>query len=130
MKIFRVVVNGKQYEVSIEELPTGNTAGSEETRTAPIPRHDKPATTPKQESPKPPLPGGTGENILAPMPGTILRIDVNPGNSVKRGDTLLILEAMKMENEILAPHDCVIKQLNVAQGASVNAGDLLVVLTS
>jgi glutaconyl-CoA/methylmalonyl-CoA decarboxylase subunit gamma len=130
MKMFRVVVNGSEYEVGVEELSTGNTLRVEETRTIPAPKTGNPTPAPRQEPPKPPIPGGSGENILAPMPGTILRIEVSPGNAVKRGDTLLILEAMKMENEILAPHDCVVKQVNVAQGASVNAGDLLVVLTS
>jgi biotin carboxyl carrier protein len=64
------------------------------------------------------------------MPGTILRVEVGTGDTVTKGDTLLILEAMKMENEILAPHDGVVKQLNVSQGASVNPGDILVVLGS
>jgi len=130
MKMFRVVVNGNEYEVGIEELQKENTAQPAEIRTAPLPRPDKPTTTPKQERAKPSTISGTGENIVAPMPGTILRVEVSPGKSVKKGDTLLILEAMKMENEILAPHDCVVKQLYVTQGASVNAGDLLVVLAS
>ena len=62
----------------------------------------------------------------APIPGTILDIKVNPGDQVKRGDILLILEAMKMENEILAPQDGTIASVNVSKGASVNSGDLLV----
>jgi biotin carboxyl carrier protein len=62
------------------------------------------------------------------MPGTILSINVKPGDSVKAGDVLLILEAMKMENEIMAPADGVVAAVNVSVGASVNTGDLLVTL--
>lgn len=64
--------------------------------------------------------------ITAPMPGTILDIVVKPGDEVKRGDILLILEAMKMENEIVSPQDGVIASVNTLKGESVNSGDLLV----
>ena len=64
--------------------------------------------------------------VTAPMPGTILGVKVNPGDSVKKGQVLLILEAMKMENEIVAPVDGTIATVNVSKGTSVNAGDLLV----
>ena len=64
----------------------------------------------------------------APMPGTILEVRVTEGATVKKGDTLLILEAMKMENEIMAPCDGTIKQVVTAKGASVNSGDPLIVI--
>lgn len=64
----------------------------------------------------------------APMPGTILDIRVSEGKAVKTGDVLMILEAMKMENEIMAPHDGTVVSIHAAKGASVNAGDTLVVL--
>lgn len=64
-------------------------------------------------------------SVSAPMPGNILDVRVKPGDSVKAGDTLLILEAMKMENEISAPQDGTIASVNVAKGDTVNSGDLL-----
>jgi biotin carboxyl carrier protein len=62
------------------------------------------------------------------MPGTVLRINVQPGTAVKKGDVLLVLEAMKMENEIMAPADGVVSQVSVTKGASVNTGDVLIVM--
>lgn len=130
MKMFRVVVNGNEYEVGIEELKEGNTTVPTETKIAAAPRPDKPKAPPKPEAPKAGTSNGGGEAIVAPMPGTILRVEVSTGDAVTKGDTLLILEAMKMENEILAPNDGVVKQLNVSKGASVNPGDILIVLGS
>lgn len=128
MKMFRVVVNGNEYEVGIEELREGKTAQPVAAKTAPSPTPNTPKPAVKTEPAKPAITNGNGETIVAPMPGTILRVEVNTGDSVAKGDTLLILEAMKMENEILAPSDGVVKQLNVSQGSSVNPGDILVVL--
>jgi glutaconyl-CoA/methylmalonyl-CoA decarboxylase subunit gamma len=128
MKMFRVVVNGNEYEVGIEELKEGKTAQPTEVKAVPVPKTIAPKPAAKTESAKPAMTNGSGETIVAPMPGTILRVEVSTGDSVVKGDTLLILEAMKMENEILAPSDGVVKQLNVSQGASVNPGDILVVL--
>jgi biotin carboxyl carrier protein len=128
MKMFRVIVNGNEYEVGIEELHGKNIAQSVEVISAPSPQLDKPKVTQKSEPAKPVGNNGSGETIVAPMPGTILRVEVGIGDTVAKGDTLMILEAMKMENEILAPDNGVVKQLNVGQGASVNPGDILVVL--
>ncbi|MEG2702873.1 MAG: biotin/lipoyl-containing protein, partial [Clostridia bacterium] len=69
-----------------------------------------------------------GEKESAPMPGTILDVKVAQGASFKKGDVLLILEAMKMENEIMAPRDGVVKQIVTTKGASVNSGDTLMVI--
>ena len=68
------------------------------------------------------------EPLKAPMPGTIIDIKVNPGDTAKKGDTLFILEAMKMENEISAPRDVTIKEIQVTKGASVNTSDILAVI--
>jgi biotin carboxyl carrier protein len=70
-----------------------------------------------------------GGTVVAPMPGTVLQVAVNIGDNVIKGQTLLVLEAMKMENEIMAPTDGVVHELNVTQGVSVNAGDILVILS-
>jgi biotin carboxyl carrier protein len=71
---------------------------------------------------------GGAEIIAAPMPGTILEVKVQAGDQIARGQLLMILEAMKMENEILAPHDGTVAEVRAVKGASVNAGDPLVVL--
>lgn len=131
MKMFRVVVNGNEYKVAIEELaeegtpqPSGTTAAP----AAPRPAKPQPAAKPKPVAKAAPAAGGGA--IVAPMPGTVLRVAVSAGDNVVKGQTLLVLEAMKMENEIMAPADGAVLEVNVNQGVSVNAGDILVVLSS
>jgi len=134
MKKFLIKVNGSQYEVEVEEIKSESTVASQPvTMAAPapaaVPKPAAPAAAPapKPEAPKKDnaVPAGA-QTINAPMPGTILRVDVNVGDQVKRGQVLLILEAMKMENEIVAPNDGKIASVNVTKGTSVNAGDILV----
>ena len=108
MKKYRVNVNGTVFEVEIEEM-TGAPAA--------------PAVAPAPAAPA--APAG-GEKITAPMPGTILAVNVTSGSAVKKGDVLMILEAMKMENEILAPQDGTVASVNVNKGDTVNSGDVLV----
>ena len=132
MKMFRVVVNGSEYKVGIEELAEEITSHPVQANTAPTPTHTPPKPTikaqpdPASAKVEPVITGGT---IVAPMPGTVLNVKVNVGDAVTKGQTLLILEAMKMENEIMAPADGVIQELNVTKGVSVNAGEILVVLS-
>ncbi len=128
MKTFRVKVNGKEYEVEIEEVgkTTEQTAsGKSQQNAAPQASQSAIASTPKTtvttQNP------ANGE-ISAPMPGTILRLTCTNGQTVKRGDTILVLEAMKMENEIQTPADGKVESINVSEGQSVNAGDILVQL--
>ena len=110
MKKYRVNVNGTVFEVEIEEM-TGAPAA--------------PAAAPAPAAPA--APAG-GEKITAPMPGTILAVNVTSGSAVKKGDVLMILEAMKMENEIVAPKDGTVAQIVAAKGASVESGAPLVIL--
>ncbi|MDP3480689.1 MAG: biotin/lipoyl-containing protein [Desulfoprunum sp.] len=131
MKMFRIRVNGNEYEVEVEEIT--NKSGVSPIQTAqnqrPSPVQKINSRTPTAATaPTAPVQEGT-TTILAPMPGTIVDVQVSPGDKVSRGQTLMILEAMKMENEILAPHDCTIVQTHVSKGASVNAGDILVALS-
>ena len=107
MKKYRVNVNGTVFEVEIEEM-TGAPAA--------------PAAAPAPAAPA--APAG-GEKIPAPMPGTILAVNVANGSAVKKGDVLMILEAMKMENEIMAPCDGAVTSVAVTKGASVESGTLL-----
>ncbi len=129
MKQFRVVVNGNEYRVAIEELQEEVQTPIPQKKTAPPP--PQPAANPapaKTAPPKAEVNGDASKNISAAMPGTILEIKVNVGDTVQRGQALMILEAMKMENEIMASSDGVVDQILTAEGASVNSGDLLMVL--
>ena len=110
MKKYRVTVNGTVYEIELEEL----------IGTAPAPA----AAAPAAPAPAAAAPEG-GEQVTAPMPGTILSINVAAGDTVKRGQVLMILEAMKMENEIMCPCDGTVASVSVTKGAAVESGTLL-----
>lgn len=137
MRKFNITVNGKTYEVEVEEIG-GSAVVSASVEAAPAVAAPVAAAAPaalvKAEAPKPAptqkpsekkaAPAG-GEVISCPMPGTILDVKVKEGQSVKRGDVMFILEAMKMENEIMAPRDGVVAQIGVSKGSAVNTGDML-----
>jgi len=131
MKMFKVIVNGNEYEVAVEEIK--GQAGSAPTPATTVPKPAAKPQAPAPASPKPspkPSGGDSGEGaVMAQMPGTIVDIDVNVGDKVTKGQKLLVLEAMKMENEIVAPHDGTVSEVSVVAGALVNAGDVLVVLS-
>ena len=115
MRKYRVTVNGTVYEVELEEI-TGAVPAAAPAAAAPAP------------AAAPAAPAGEGEQITSPMPGTILAVNVTVGQSVKKGDVLMVLEAMKMENEIMCPRDGVVSSVQAAKGASVESGTLLCVL--
>lgn len=127
MKKFMITVNGNSYEVEVEEIKSNESA--QVTTSAPVaPRTAAPAprkAAPKKAAAPKAVPAGAN-SVNAEMPGTILDIKVSEGDTVKAGQVLLILEAMKMENEIVAPADGVVASINVAKGASVKTGDPLV----
>lgn len=113
MKKYHVNVNGTNYEIAVEEV-TGAAAA-----TAPV------APAPAAAPAPAPVAAGAGESINSPMPGNILAVNVAVGDTVKAGDVLMILEAMKMENEIQAPKDGKVTAVAVAKGATVESGTLL-----
>jgi biotin carboxyl carrier protein len=130
MKMFRVVVNGNEYKVGIEELTDESTTRPAQANLAPPLRSVKTNPEPQPAAAKTADSGTLGTTIVAPIPGTVLRVLVGIGEAVTKGQTLLVLEAMKMENEIMAHIDGVVQLLNVSQGVSVKTGETLVVLSS
>ena len=136
MRKFQIKVDDKVYEVEVEEV--GGNESSAGTISAPQPVATKVKEEPvSQKAAKPssgpaptkaPAAAVAGEEVVAPMPGKVLQLKVSEGDSVKDGDTLLILEAMKMENEIIANASGNIKKINVAANDMVDTGDVLLVI--
>lgn len=119
MKNYTITVNGNVYEVTVEEGLTGGAAPAPAPKTAP---KAAPKATPKAAAPA----GAQGAvKVNSPMPGKILAVKVAEGAAVKRGEVVVILEAMKMENEIMAPHDGTITSVATTKGSSVESGTLL-----
>ena len=127
MKKYLIKVNGNQYEVEVEEVKTENSVSQPVSRVvaSPAPANVQAASAPAAAKKDTAIPQGAS-TITAPMPGTILKINVSVGDTVKKGQVLLILEAMKMENEITAPADGTVASVNVSKGTPVSAGDVMV----
>jgi len=127
MKNYRITVNGNTYDVAVEET-TGGAAPV--AAAAPAPKAAAPAPAPAAApAPKAAAPASAGSvTVASPMPGKILNIKTEVGKAVKKGEVLMILEAMKMENEIVAPEDGSVASVNVSVGDSVEAGDTLATL--
>ena len=122
-----VTLNGKNYEVEVEETDAIITAVTDAAPAA-TPAAPAAPAAPAPTAAAPAAPAATdGQNVLSPMPGTVLSVNVSVGASVKAGDILLILEAMKMENEIVAPCDGTVRQI-AAKGSSVATDELLAVV--
>lgn len=124
-----VTLNGKNYEVEVNETEAVVTNVSDAVY-APAPvAAPAPAVAPAPEAaPAPQAVSAQGTQIVAPMPGSIININVSAGQTVKAGDVLIVLEAMKMENDITAPCDGVVKQVVTVKGATVNTDDVLLVI--
>ena len=125
---YKVTLNGRTYEVEVE---AGKAMLLDEYEAiAPAPVAAAPAAAPvaaaPAAAPAAPAVTGSGEAVNAPMPGTILKVNVQNGQAVKAGQVLVVLEAMKMENEIMAPKDGTITAVAVQKGASVDTGAPLV----
>lgn len=117
MKNYRITVNGNVYDVTVEE--TGSTASAPVMMQAPVAMAAPKVAAPSQAA----IAGAV--KVESPMPGKILSIKTSVGTAVKKGDVLMILEAMKMENEIVAPQDGTVAGISVSEGASVEAGTVL-----
>lgn len=121
-----VSLNGKNYEVEVTEseavLTKVTDTPVQATAAAPV----QPAAPAPAAAAAAPVSGGT--NVISPMPGTILSVNVTVGQAVKAGDVLMVLEAMKMENDIVASADGTVRQLLVSKGSTVNTDDVLAVI--
>lgn len=122
MKIYKVKVNGKLYEVELESV--SEQAGNVAAPAAPVEKKEEAKPAPKPQ----PKTSGEGVELKAPLQGTILRVDVKVGDTVKQGQTVIILEAMKLENEVVSPADGVITEIRVSKGQTVNNQDVLLVV--
>ena len=123
MSKYRITVDGKTYEMDVELVGSNGAAiqpakvvSAPAVKAAPVAAAPAPSAKPAAQS--------TGA-VIAPMPGTILKVNKADGDAVKAGDVVLVLEAMKMENEIVAPADGTIASLSLAEGSTVAGGDLL-----
>ena len=127
MKKFSVTVNGTVYDVEVNEVKAGGAApapaAAPAPKAAPAPA---PAAAPAPKAAAPVAAGAT--TVKAPMPGKILSVAVSAGQAVKKGDLLLVLEAMKMQNEIYAPQDATVSEVRVSANQTVATGEDMVVL--
>lgn len=121
MKNYTITVNGTAYDVTVEE-------GSGSGAAAAKPAAAAPKKAPAKSAPAQSAGGQGATKVNAPMPGKILSVKASAGQAVKKGDVLMILEAMKMENEVVAPSDGTVASIDVAEGSSVEAGAVLATL--
>ncbi len=139
MKKYRITVNGKTFDVDVEEIGGQSPVPAPVVTpvSAPVPTAPpvNAVTSPAKPSPaavpatRPAAPAGGSGVMKSPLPGKVLKVMATPGSSWKKGDTLLIIEAMKMENEILAPRDCTVEEVAVEVNQTVKTGDLLLKLS-
>lgn len=122
MRKFLVNVNGTSYEVEVEEIAAGAAPAA-----APAPVAAAPAAAPAPVAAPVAAPAGAA-SVTAPMPGNILDVKVKVGDVVSENTVVVLLEAMKMENEIFAGVNGKVTAVNVSKGATVNSGDVLVVI--
>ena len=131
MRKFKINVNGISYNVEVEEIGGVSAPATAPAMpaAAPVAPVAAPVAAPAAPTPAPAAPApADGTQVKSPMPGNILDVRVSVGDTVKEGDVLMILEAMKMENEILAPAAGKVVGVQVSKGAAVNSGDVLAVL--
>ena len=131
---YNVTLNGKIYEVDVTETDAVVTGISQVPVMTAAPVAPVAAPAPVEAAPEAPAapvasaPVADGTQIKAPMPGTVLAVKKNVGDAVKAGDVIVVLEAMKMENDIVAPCDGTVKSINAPKGSTVNTDDVLAVI--
>lgn len=125
MKTYNITVNGVTYVVDVEEVSTSAPTAAPKAAPAPV-AAPAPTVAPAPKAATSSNAGATA--VKAPMPGNIMKINVKAGDAVKKGDVLVVLEAMKMENDICAPADGTVASVEVAQGATVETDATLVTL--
>jgi len=132
MKIFNIKVDEKSYRVEVEEEKVSSATTPKlkpvAPKSPPLPQPPVKSMPKPVPPPRPTVQSGSQTMVNSPLPGTILAIKVSKGDSVSRGQTLVVLEAMKMENEIPASADGKVISINVKKGDSVKTGDLLLIL--
>ena len=121
MKNYRITVNGNEYDVAVEEVGASTSTSAPKAAPKAAPKKAAKAATKASA-------GAGSVKVSSPMPGKILSVKKNVGDSVNKGDTILVLEAMKMENDIVAREDGTIASIDVNEGASVEAGAVLATL--
>ena len=126
---YEVILNNKKYEIEVDECSVALKGVS--TVSAPVAAPAAPAAPVAPAAPAAPVasaPSAEGTSVASPMPGTILAINVTNGQTVRAGEVLMVLEAMKMENDIVAPSDGIVKQILVAKGSTVDTDQVLVII--
>ena len=126
LRKFKIAIDGMEYMVEMEEI--GGVPQPVQTVQAPVAVAAVAAPTEQPAAPAAPVSAASGDAMTAPMPGTILKVLVNIGDEVKENQPLMILEAMKMENEVVANHAGKVAGIHVNQGQVVNAGDALITI--
>ena len=124
---YEVILNNKKYEIEVDECSVA-LKGVTEYRPAAAPAPVAAPAPAADPAPVAATPSAEGTTVVSPMPGTILKINVTNGQSVRAGEVLLVLEAMKMENDIVAPSDGIVKQILVTKGSSVDTDQVLVII--
>lgn len=124
MKNYTITVNGNVYNVTVEE---GAAAGSAVSRQVPV-QPVQPAKAPEVKEAAPAAGSAGTIKVNAPMPGKVVAVKANVGDKVKKGQAVIVLEAMKMENDIVAPEDGIVASINVAAGSAVEAGETMATL--
>lgn len=130
-RLFTVTVNGQKYDVAVTEKDAPSTSAAQKPQPTPVATPAKAPVVAKAatESPKTEVKAGAAKSAVAPMAGKIITILVKEGDDVQRGQALLVLEAMKLENDIVAPQSGKIAKIQVQEGQSVDAGAELVVIS-